>query len=736
MSHIRYFATVPTGAVELLAEEIKTLGGEVEKRQPSGVWCRGDLAFGYRLTLWSRVANRVYLQLLQAEVQDAEDLYAEVQQVDWQAHMGVETPFSVSFTGSGAGIRHTHFGTLKIKDAIVDQFRNRCGQRPPVETEAHHLALHGHLHKGKFDLFLDMSGFGLHQRGYKAGVRFSAPLKENVAAAVLLRCGWPAIWEAGGALVDPMCGSGTFLVEAAWMVQQRAPQLDNRRRMSFLLWKQHVPELWQTCIEDAEARYAAHRNTPFHIEGRDVSEKSLQAARIALRQAGLATQVKLQQEDVRTQGGVAAETGLVVCNPPYGERLGTEAELSALYEALGQLLKRAFVGWQAGIFACEAAPVSQIGLRPLREHAFRNGALQCKLYRYEVLETHFRHPPLQIGMDLAVQVAARYPDLIDSPLAQSFANRLRKNLKRLRPWVRREQISAFRAYDADMPEFALAVDVYDTLDDGRWVVVYEYAPPKSVDPRKARERLFAAMRVIPEVLGTPAEKVVYKVRKPQKGKQQYQPLQMKRDFHQVQENGARLWVNFLDYLDTGLFLDHRLVRRYVAELSQGKRLLNLFCYTATATVAAAVAGMKQSVSVDMSRTYLDWGAQNFALNGMDEHWHKLVRADVLKWLATPPRQMERFDVIFLDPPSFSTSKRMEGTLDIQRDHVQLIVQAETLLEKNGVLVFSTNLRGFKLNAEVLEKKWLIQNIHQETLPPDFARNPKIHQVWRLEKRDG
>ncbi|HIQ40226.1 MAG TPA: bifunctional 23S rRNA (guanine(2069)-N(7))-methyltransferase RlmK/23S rRNA (guanine(2445)-N(2))-methyltransferase RlmL [Sulfurivirga caldicuralii] len=735
-SQYHYFATAPAGGVELLAEELKSLGAQQCQLKPTGVEFSGELAVGYRAVLWSRVANRIYLRLANAVVDRPEALYAAVQGIDWSQHMTVETPFAVSFTGSGAGIKHTHFGALKIKDAIVDQFRGRCGMRPPVVTEGAHLAIHAHLHRGRLQVFIDLSGFGLHQRGYRQGVRFSAPLKENVAAAVLLRCGWPTVAEAGGALVDPMCGSGTFLVEAAWMVQQRAPQLNNVDRMSLLHWQGHVPALWQRLVAEAQERFAAHRHLLPKMVGRDISAKSLAAAHRVLAQADLADQIQLQQAPLRAQHGLDAAQGLVVCNPPYGERLGVESELNDLYQQLGELLKRYFVGWRAGVFTCRGDKVPLLGLRPLKQHPFRNGALECVLARYAIQPAHFRHPPLQVEQDLAVQVARRYPDMADSEGARMFANRLRKNLRRLKGWLKQAQVSAFRAYDADIPEYALAVDVYDTVDDGRWVVVYEYAPPACVDPRKARRHLFEAMAVLPQVLAVTPEKIVYKVRQRQKGSKQYVKLAQRADFHQVVENGARLWVNFHDYLDTGLFLDHRLVRRKVARLSRAGRLLNLFCYTASASVEAAVAGAQASVSVDLSRTYLDWAARNFALNDLDRKQHTLIRVDVLRWLAQPPEKIGRFDVIFLDPPSFSTSKRMQGTLDIQRDHVTLIEQAGQLLENEGHLVFSTNLRRFKLAAEQLENRWEIEDWTQTTLPPDFQRHRPIHQVWRLRRRYG
>jgi 23S rRNA (guanine2445-N2)-methyltransferase / 23S rRNA (guanine2069-N7)-methyltransferase len=287
-------------------------------------------------------------------------------------------------------------------------------------------------------------------------------------------------------------------------------------------------------------------------------------------------------------------------------------------------------------------------------------------------------------------------------------------------------------YDADMPEYALSIDYYPTLEAGEWLVVNEYAPPKTVNAAKAKRRLYEAMAVLPEVFGIAAEKVVYKVRQKQKGTSQYEKLEARKDYFTLIENGTKVRVNFTDYLDTGLFLDHRDVRALVAKLSKGKDLLNLFCYTATATAQAAVAGAKNSLSVDMSKTYLYWAKHNFMTNNLDLRHHQLLQEDVVAWLKNPPK-MDPFDVIFLDPPSFSTSKRMEGVLDIQRDHVALIEQAGALLAPGGTLVFSNNMQKFKLDKDALSA-WQIEDITRKTLPEDFKRSPKIHQAWLLGKR--
>jgi len=314
-----------------------------------------------------------------------------------------------------------------------------------------------------------------------------------------------------------------------------------------------------------------------------------------------------------------------------------------------------------------------------------------------------------------------------------FANRLNKNRKHLSKWLQREAIHCYRLYDADMPEYAVAVDVYESMapQHTQWVHVQEYEAPKNIDPQKAQQRLNDAMQVIPAILDVSAGHVYLKVRRQQKGTAQYEKLASKQQFHEVLESGHRFLVNFSDYLDTGLFLDHRLTRAMLAELAPGKRFLNLFAYTGSGTVYAAAGGAVATTTVDMSNTYIEWAKRNMEVNGFIGEQHKYVQANCIEWLDKAAGN-QRYGLIFLDPPSFSTSKRMQGTFDVQRDHVALLNNTTKLLEPDGVLIFSNNLRSFKLDYEALGDL-TIRDISKATLPKDFERNPKIHQCWQIRK---
>jgi 23S rRNA (guanine2445-N2)-methyltransferase / 23S rRNA (guanine2069-N7)-methyltransferase len=321
-----------------------------------------------------------------------------------------------------------------------------------------------------------------------------------------------------------------------------------------------------------------------------------------------------------------------------------------------------------------------------------------------------------------------------TPGVEMFANRLTKNLRHLGKWARRTGVTCWRAYDADLPDYAVAIDLYAEAAGGElWAHVAEYAPPASIDPERAQARLADIVAVVPEALAVEPERVVLKQRRRQRGTAQYERQAETGCYLTVEEGGLRFLVNLTDYLDTGLFLDHRLTRGLVRDLAADRRFLNLFAYTGSASVYAAAGGASSTTTVDMSAVYLDWAKRNMRENGFAEGArHRFIRADVLRWLAEEAgRAAGAYGLIFLDPPTFSNSKRMgEATFDVQRDHVGLLRQATELLAPGGEIVFSTNSRRFKLDEEALAGL-AVRDVTRETIPEDFARNPRIHKCYRI-----
>ncbi len=727
---VELILTCPKGLEALLAQEAGGLGLEEMREQPAALRGRGSLEVAYRLCLWSRLANRVLLVLARTPVSDAESLYAAVHALDWSEHLAANGSLAVEFSGRGAGIDNSHFGALKVKDAIVDQLRARFGQRPDIDKVNPQVRVHAHLERGELVLSLDLSGHSLHQRGYRLQ-QGAAPLKENLAAAILIRAGWPERAARGEALSDPMCGVGTFLVEAGMMAADLAPNL-KREQWGFSHWLGHVPALWKKLHDEARERAAAGlAKTPLWIRGYEADPRLIQPARNNIERAGLADWVKIYQGELATfaprpdQG----QTGLVVCNPPYGERLGDEASLLYLYQHLGERLRQQCAGWDAAVFTGAPELGKRMGIRSHKQYAFWNGALPCKLLLFRVTADQFVTG--ERGERRAAEAAgeAPAPSQASEPArlsegGQMFANRLQKNLKQLGKWAKKAGVECYRLYDADMPEYAVAVDLYRD-----WVHVQEYAAPRSIDPQKAQTRLLDALAAIPVALAISSDKVVIKRRERQSGTRQYERQDQQGRFMEVSEGGVKLLVNLTDYLDTGLFLDHRPLRLRIQREAAGKRFLNLFCYTATATVHAARGGARSTTSVDLSKTYLDWARRNLALNGFSDK-QRLEQGNVMQWLA---EDRGEYDLIFIDPPTFSNSKRMEGVFDVQRDQVELIDLAMARLAPGGVLYFSNNFRKFVLD-EGLQARYRVEEVSEQTLDPDFVRNPKIHRAWMIQAK--
>ena len=706
------FATTARGFEELLKSELTELGAQDAKVAQGGVHYWADDETLYRTLLWSRLSSRILLPIVQAKVFSDLDLYSAVVGVNWLDYFDEKVHFFVDFNGTNQEIRHTQFGAMRVKDGIVDYFERHGRARPNVDKEKPDIRIHAYLNRDDVVLSLDLSGDALHMRGYREDTG-KAPLRETLAAAIVLRSGW----KRGTPLVDPMCGSGTLLIEAAQMEAQIAPQL-YRLHWGFDFWQGHNQAAWEKVKEEALALAEAekqHENLP-HFYGFDLDHRVLQKAKQNAKNAGVAYLMQWQQGDVAAIKNPSPNVaGTVICNPPYGERLGTTPALIALYSVFGQRLKQQFAGWNASIFSGEPSLLDCLRLRSHRQFKAKNGPLDCVQKNYQIAER---------AEQSAVENALEFDrtSSVSSDVAVDFANRLQKNIKKIEKWAKQQGLDAYRLYDTDLPEYNLAVDRY-----ADHIVVQEYAAPKNIDENKARQRLLDAVNATLNVTGIETNKLILKVRQKQKGTNQYEKLANKGEYFYVNEYGAKLWVNLTDYLDTGLFLDHRLTRKMLGEMAQGKDFLNLFAYTGSATVHAALGKAKSTTTVDMSNTYLNWAEQNLLLNDIEGKQHKLIQADCLQWLEKCDRQ---FDLIFVDPPTFSNSKRMEDSWDVQRDHIKLMKNLKRILRPNGTIVFSNNKRGFKMDFAKLEELGLSAvEISHKTLPLDFERNKQIHNCW-------
>lgn len=698
----QYLAVTSNGLENLLVEELTQLGITNAKPVQAGVKFKATNEQIYRCCLWSRIASRFVRIVSEFTCQDDMDLYLATTAVNWVNHFHSSKRFVVDFNGTNREIRNSQYGAMKVKDGVVDCFTKKNLPRPSIDKDNADVRIHVRLHKDNALLGIDMVGPGLHIRGYRPESG-RAPLRETLAAAIIMRSGWTADMP----LLDPMCGSGTLLIEAAMIAANMAPGV-KRQKWCFEALEDFEPEVWAEI--KAEANVQARRGVKkvdAQFFGRDNDERVLQIARDNARRAGVEHLIDFAVSDAATvQRPAEFENGVVVCNPPYGERLGTHPGLIALYTAFGAQLKAEFGGCKASIFSSSDELLSCLRMRADKQFKMHNGALQCHLKNYGITG----------------RVSDKAPEEQTNVVAPDFANRLKKNVAKIGKWAKREGLDCYRVYDADLPEYNVAIDVY--LDH---LVIQEYAAPKDIPEEKAKRRLTDIIRAAIQVLNMDANKVVIKVREKQKGTSQYQKLSQESHTMVVQEYGVKLAVNLYDYLDTGLFLDHKLTRRKLGEMAAGKDFLNLFAYTGSATVHAACGGARSTTTVDMSKTYLAWAKENMSLNGQVGSQHHYEQADCLQWLESAQGQ---YDLIFIDPPTFSNSKRMSGTFDVQRDHIDVLAQLKRLLRPDGVIVFSNNKRQFKMDNEGLEALGLhAQNISSQTLPLDFARNKNIHNCW-------
>src|SRR6056297_995243 len=718
------FVTCTRYLEPLLKHELEVLGASDVKQTVAGCRATGNVSTAYRLCMWSRVGSRVLLQLHEFEFTHEDEIYTGAAEVPWDEIFPLSSTFAIDANVSKSRVKNANYAALKVKDAVVDSFRKSNGQRPNVNAENPDVRFHLHTEKQSAVVYLDLSGDSLHRRGYRlSGTQ--APLRETSAAGMLLKAGWPEIAAKGGALIDPMCGSGTLPIEAALIAGNIAPGL-LRNRFGFEFWKDHEVETWNAVRAEAEAARETGLLQIPPIYGSDKSRKAMDAAAENIKRAGLSDKIQLKTQpfehlEVPLQ---AATPGLIVTNPPYGVRMQKREEVDLLYSQFGKWIKAHFPNYIAAILAPDKAAAKQLGLRADRINTIYNGNLKIVLVRITLDDANSFVPPENTaGSPAFIQGTLPVQNEDQSSGVNMLVNRILKNKRQLKKYLKKNGISCYRIYDADIPQYAAAVDVYED----RYAVVQEYAPPSEIEPEAAEQRLQELLAAIPQCFEIDKGSIFLKQRKRQKGSSQYSKMNAEHEFFIVKEGELKFYVNFTDYLDRGLFLAHRLTRSIIREKSDQSKFLNLFAYTSTASVYAAVGGAVKTVSVDTSTTYLEWGKKNFALNHYISDSHLFIRRDVFEFLSS---DFENYDLIFVDPPTFSNRKSEENVFAVQRDHFRLLTLAAEHLKPSGEIIFSNNYRRFQLDPALYDL-FDIKEISQDTLPQDFSRNKKIHRTWLL-----
>ena len=604
-------------------------------------------------------------------------------------------------------------------------------------------------------------------------------------------------------LIDACCAGGGVVLEAASILADRAPGLE-RAHWGFSSWLEHDEAAWRELLNEADRRAELAKSRVARIVATDPSGDAVACARRVLKAAGLADRVIFAQPDLDK---ISRKLMMPACCG--GEPRGfifldtTETAISKMSRVLdlatslhagacGADPVRAMLSTMPTVALTRddllirtlGEPARSLRVMPNNEEAelavfsAANGAITAG--KGSVAVTDSMPEEGAVESNVAPSPATTLIDLGDGkpcpvliPESEQFARRLRKVAKLRRKWAQREGVTCYRVYDADLPDYSAAIDLYEgsATTPGRWLVIAEYAAPREVDPALAEARLLDILTLAPRILQVDPDNVFAKARIRSRGGSQYgkqaggsnpgkggkprggrggsasnRPSQgagsgtpsdiRTRRLPLIEEGGLTFAVNFNDYLDTGIFLDHRITRGLVREHARGKRFfLNLFAYTGTATCYAADAGVEETVTVDLSNTYLDWAERNMEQNGFVGPDHHYVRADVMSWIRDMRQTRNRWDLIFCDPPTFSNSSKMgRRTWDVQRDHVELLVGLSRLLSREGEAIFSCNLRTFRPDIEELARAGVVlTDITDETIPEDFARNKKIHHCYLVKR---
>lgn len=758
---MEFFATCPKGFEKLLAEELASLKIPQVRALRGQVSFGGELADAYHACLWSRLASRVLLVLARVDAHTADSLYEGLCRIDWTSHLAPGATFAIDAHGTNANLRNTQFVALRSKDAISDVIFHARGARPMTDTNRPDVTVAVRVSGERATVCIDLSGEPLFHRGYDSrAAKDVAPLRPDYAAALLAAGGWFREVRHGDPVLAALwAGQGSVLAEAAGAALDRAPGL-LRPRWGFEGWAGHDAAAWEALLDDADRRAEAGEKNDLTLLACDTRRGAESACRQTLRAAGISREVSFVGVPEAADAVRTAKGGrLVTCDLSWldDDSLAVEASVLSEASAVAGLSVAALAKSDSLDAALRAEPAARVDVYVGREDG--------ELAFYEATDE------LAAPAEVTLAGNVRVPVLV--PASDQFARRLAKVAKLRAKWARREDVSCYRVYDADLPDYSVAIELYQGLEGrGRWLQISEYAAPKDIDRQLARRRLMDVLAIAPRALDVDPRCVNLRVRTRARGGSQYAghgsaPTTPERHedayarlrgqradlrnrhkpsltdlpegAHLVDEGGLTFEVNFSTRLDCGIFLDHRETRSRIREMMKqtlgSKRFLNLFAYTGTATCYAADGGAKHTTTVDLSRPSLDWARRNMARNGFRGPEHEFVQADVLSYINEQRHSPNRWDLVFCDVPTFSNSQRMrKSSFDVQRDHVELIIGVSRLLTRNGSAIFSCNLRGFKPDVEALKKAGVVlEDITEQTIPEDFQRNKKIHHCYIVKR---
>ncbi len=756
------------GLEAIVKRELIALGYKANVAQPGRVQFEGTWADVCRTNLWLRTADRVLVKVLEFPAADFDALFETVKDHDWSELIAADAAFPVTGRSRLSQLSSVPAIQRTVKKAIVESLKREHAGRALPETGPT-FKVDVALLNDIAQLTLDTTGDSLHKRGYRK-LTGKAPIKETLAAALVDL----SVWKPERMLVDPFCGTGTIAIEAAMMGLKIAPGLN--RTFASSDWSQIRTERWTEAIENAKSQTV--HDADLQIIGSDIDAEALEMAKYHARQAGVDRQIHFRQQafhEFQSQH----KYGCLITNPPYGERLEDLRSVQPLYESFPGVLQR-LETWSLFVITNFPSVEKIFQKRATRRRKLFNGRIECMYYQYlgprpprgyfddDYVEPQTESddsPQLETKTDFDVDRADVKPAEVHSEVeaapvkigatstvpakvvprtqrdpvapifgglqakdheqAELFRSRLTKRARHLRKWPTKRGVTCFRLYDRDIPEIPLVVDRYE---DHLHITEYERPHERELGRHAAWLELMRTTAA--ETLEISADQSHLKSR--EHDSRQYEKVANQRQRIEVQEAGLKFLVNLTDYVDTGLFLDHRNTRLMVHSEANGTRFLNLFAYTGSFTVFAADADADSTVTVDLSKNYLQWAQDNLKINGLLGPEHKFIDMDCMAYLERAVAKKRKFDLIVVDPPTFSNSKRTEDDWDVQQRHVEMLNMIAQILTPAGVVYFSTNFRRFKFDEANLIGFDTIHEISKQTIPEDF-RNKRIHRCWRMVK---
>ena len=707
-------AAAAFGLEAVVKRELSGLGYAGRVVAPGKIRFQGDPAAVCRANLWLRAADRILLEAACFPADNFDALFETTKAIDWSRWLPPDAAIHVVGRSLKSQLSSVPACQRTVKKAIVESMLH--GHQIETLPETGPLfRVEVAILKDEATLTIDTTGPSLHKRGYRLESA-PAPLKETLAAAMVLL----SFWDPDRPLIDPFCGSGTIPIEAALIGKNIAPGMN--RSFAAEAW----PLVPQAAWAHARAEAADLIRPAFdeRLIGTDIDERALRGARRNAERAGVADLIHFQQRPFAALSS-KREFGCVITNPPYGQRIGAHDELGHLYRSMPEVLRK-LPTWSHFILTAYPDFESLIERAADRRRKLYNGRIECTYFQFHGPKPGASKSDSSDAQDATVgQPVPVFGGVTakGEEQAELFRRRLEKRARHLRRWPTRQGITCFRIYERDIPEIPLVVDRYEDH-----LHITEFERPHDRDLAQQADWLDLMARTASETLGMEHGKTFLKRRQRQRGSTQHEHLADRRYEIQIHEGGLQFIVNLSDYVDTGLFLDHRITRGMVRDAAAGANFLNLYAYTGAFTVYAAAGSAARTTTVDWSNTYLDWSQRNMTLNGFTGPQHRFVRSDAMSFLRRlDPSEM--FDLAVVDPPTFSNSKRSEVDWEIQRDHVALLTGVLARMRPGGVIFFSTNFRRFRFAAEAVPAAE-IREISKQTVPADF-RNRRIHRCWRI-----